>query len=1085
MRKIITHFIKYPVAVNVLILGFIVLGLVGMFSMRSSFFPLQDSKNIQISVVYPGASPAEMEEGVVLKIENNLRGLVGIDRFTSSSKENAATISVEAEKGYDIDVLLADVKNAVDKVPSFPAEMEPPVVAKQETLSEAISMAVTGENVDLKTLKTIARQVETELRSIDGISQVDLSGFPDEEISISLKEEVLRSYNLSFSEVAQAVSASNILVTGGTVKTAQEDYLIRVKNRSYYAQELESIVVKALADGTKIRLGTIATVEDTWSETPDRAYFDGKSSISVSVKTTNSEDLIQAANNSLAYAEQFNERYQNIQLEVTANRSITIIERTKLLAENGAVGILLVLFFLSLFLRPRLALWVAFGLPISFMGMFIFVNYLDVTINVLSLFGMIIVIGILVDDGIVIAENIFHHYEKGKSRIQAAIDGTIEVLPAITSAILTTLIAFSTFFFLDGRVGEFFGEVTIVVILTLGFSLIEAFVILPAHIAHSKVLTKDQKTYKFNEWGDRFMNSMRDKFYMPVLKLALAYKPISFAVFVFLFLVTLGGISGGIIKATFFPVIASDRVQVNVKMPQGINPLETDSIITYIESLALEVGEEFTAQREDGKEVIENIIKNVGPGTANASLTINLLPGEERGELAASDVSAAIFERAGSFPSAESVTFDGGTNFGGKPVSVSLLSYNIKELKAAKKELKEILRSNAKLRDIGDNDPEGIKEIRLKMNDKAYALGLTLSSMISQVRAGFNGVQVQRFQRGEDEIIVWARYDREGRSSLSDLDEMRIVTPRRERIPLKELATYDIERGEISINHLDGKREIRIDADLKNPKESAAEIVTDIRERIIPEMQAKYPSISALYEGQNREASKVSGSAANVFPIILLLIYIVIAFTFRSYSQPLLLLVMIPFSLIGVAWGHWVHDFPVNILSLLGIIALIGIVVNDGLVFISKFNGYLKEGMTYDEAILEAGSSRFRAIFLTSITTVAGLAPLIFETSLQAQFLIPMAISIAYGISIATVLTLVMLPMLLSASNSFKVNALWLWEGKKPGKESVERAIKEIASEREALEGEVSVKEEVRRALSELNSGKNKENGRFDNDLES
>jgi len=363
------------------------------------------------------------------------------------------------------------------------------------------------------------------------------------------------------------------------------------------------------------------------------------------------------------------------------------------------------------------------------------------------------------------------------------------------------------------------------------------------------------------------------------------------------------------------------------------------------------------------------------------------------------------------------------------------------------------MRSNSKLRDIGDNDPEGIKEIRLQMNDKAYAVGLTLNEIISQVRAGFNGLQVQRFQRGEDEIIVWVRFDREGRSSISDLDNMRIVTPRRERVPLKELATYEIQRGEISINHLDGKREIRVDADLVDPKESAADIVADIRDRVIPEMQTRYSSISALYEGQNREASKVQNSAKAVFPIILLLIYVVIAFTFRSYSQPFLLLVMIPFSLIGVAWGHYIHDFPVNILSLLGIIALIGIVVNDGLVFISKFNGYLKEGMSYNDAILEAGSSRFRAIFLTSITTVAGLAPLIFETSLQAQFLIPMAISIAYGISIATVLTLIMLPMLLSASNILKVHAYWLWKGTKPSRESVERAIKEIKSEQEALEG--------------------------------
>ncbi|MEL6562268.1 MAG: efflux RND transporter permease subunit [Bacteroidota bacterium] len=1053
MRKIITHFIKYPVAVNVIILAFVNLGVLGMLSMRSSFFPLQESKNIQISVVYPGASPGEMEEGVVLKIENNLRGLVGIDRFTSSSQENSASITIEAEQGYDVDVLLADVKNAVDKVPSFPAEMEPPVVAKQETLSEAVSLALSGEGVDLKTLKDIARQVEAELRGIDGISQVEITGFPDEEISISLKEEVLRSYNITFREVSQAVAVANILVTGGTVKTKEEDYLIRVRNRSYYAQELEGIIVKALSDGSKVTLGTIATVEDTWSETPNRAYFNGKLSIPVSVKTTNKEDLIKAANSSIAFAEEFNDRYQNIKLEVTSNRSITIIQRTKLLAENGAIGILLVLFFLSLFLRPRLAFWVAFGLPISFLGMFMLVNYLDVTINVLSLFGMIIVIGILVDDGIVIAENIFHHYEKGKSRVRAAIDGTMEVIPAITSAILTTLIAFSTFFFLDGRIGEFFTEVTIVVILTLGFSLLEAFVILPAHIAHSKVLTKNQKTYWFNNFGDKLMNGMRDKLYMPVLRFSLKYKPIVFGLLIATLALSFGAIKGGIIRATFFPSIASDRVQVNVKMPQGVNPAETDSIVSYIEKLAVEVGDEFSAKRDDGKEIIENIIKNVGPGTANASLTINLLPGEERGDdIGSSDISGAIFAKAGSFPSAESVTFDGGNNFGGKPVSVSLLGYNIRELKAAKKELKAYMLSNSKLRDIGDNDPEGIKEIRLTMKEKAYALGLTLNEMISQVRYGFNGLQVQRFQRGEDEIIVWVRFERGGRSSISDLDNMRIVTPGGDRVPLSELATYQIERGEISINHLDGKREIRLDADLVNPRESAADIVATIRNEIVPEIQLKYPSVSASYEGQNREAGKTISSGIKVSFIILFLIYVVIAFTFRSYSQPLLLLIMIPFSLIGVGWGHWIHDFPINILSFLGIIALIGIVVNDGLVFISKFNGYLKEGMEYNEAIVTAGASRFRAIFLTSITTIAGLAPLIFETSRQAQFLIPMAISIAYGIGIATVLTLVMLPMLLSTSNTLKVYLYWLWNGKKPKREAVERAIMEQESEKEALE---------------------------------
>ena len=1051
MRKIITHFIKYPVAGNIIIIAFFVLGYMGMMSMRSSFFPLQDSKIINISVAYPGASPEEIEEGVVLKIENNLRGLLGVDRFTSASKENSGIIVVEAEKGFDIDALLADVKNAVDKVPSFPSEMEPPVVAKQEILTKAISLVISGKSMDLLTLKTMARQVESDLRAIEGLSQIEISGFPAEEISIAVKEDVLRRYDLSFQEIAQAVAATNLLVTGGSVKTEEEDFLIRLRNKAYYAKELESIVVKAFPNGAQIKLKDVAEVSDTWSETPNRSYFNGSPSIAIDVKTTNQEDMIDAAEKTLLYVDAFNAKNQNAALVVVSNRSITVIQRTELLLKNGIQGVVLVLIFLSLFLRPRLALWVAFGLPISFLGMFMVVNALDVTINVLSLFGMIIVIGILVDDGIVIAENIFQHYEKGKSRTRAAIDGTMEVAPAIVAAILTTMIAFSTFFFLDGRIGEFFMEVTIVVMLTLGFSLLEAFVILPAHIAHSKVLTADQKTYRFNKWGDKIMDGMRDKVYAPVLKWSLKYKSISFAILIALLMITVGAMQGGVIKGTFFPVIASDQISVNLTMPQGVNPAETDSLIAIVEAKVWELNTVYTQQQSDGKQVIQNIIKKLGPGTATASLKINLLPGEFR-EFASADIAGAIFEKVGKFPSAESLVIDGGSNFGGKPVSVALLGYNIKELKAAKVELKAILENNSLLRDILDNDPEGIKEVTLQMKDQGYSLGMTLNSLMAQVRSGFNGLQVQRFQRGEDEVIVWVRYDKAGRSSLKDLEDMRIVTPSGNRVPLKELANYSIERGEISINHLDGKREIKVEADLKNPKESAAAIVQEIKTEIMPGLQAKYPSISASYEGQNREAAKVGASAKKIFPIILLLIYVVIAFTFRSYSQPLLLLMMIPFAFIGVGWGHWVHDFPVNILSLLGIIALIGIVVNDGLVFIAKFNGFLKEGMKYDDAIFAAGLSRFRAIFLTSITTIAGLSPLIVETSRQAQFLIPMAISIAYGIAIATVLTLIMLPMLLSISNSVKVHFIWLWEGEKPTKESVERSIKELKSEEESNE---------------------------------
>jgi multidrug efflux pump subunit AcrB len=1043
VKSIISHFIKYPVAVNVLILVTVVLGIVGIVSLKSSFFPLSDSKIVTINVAYPGASPLEMEEGVVLKIEDNIRGLVGVDRFTSSSSENTAIITVEAEKGYDIDVLLANVKNAVDKVPSFPTEMEPPVVAKQENLNTSIEFVVSGENISLESLKASGREVEADLRAMDGISQLELSGFPEEEIVVSLEEDQLRAFGLTFNEVARVVSQNNLLATGGSVKTESEDYLIRVNNRSYYGNELDHLILKTDDSGAIVRLKDVAKVEDTWSENPDRNFFNGKAAVSITLRTTNQEDLVDAADMVVEYGETFNETHAN----VTNNRSMTIIERTELLVENGAVGLLLVIFFLSLFLRPRLAAWVAFGIPISFLGMFMMASYFDITINVLSLFGMIIVLGILVDDGIVIAENIYHHHEKGKNRIRAAIDGTMEVAPAIVSAILTTLVAFSTFFFLDGRVGEYFGEVSLVVILTLSFSLIEALIILPAHVAHSKALSPKQKTYKFNVWANRLMEYMRDKIYEPILVFFLKYKSLGFAICVGLLLITIGALQGGIIKGTFFPVITSDQVNITLKMPQGTNPEITDSLLREIEAVAWTVGDEFTAVQTDSLEVVENVIRKLGPGTANGSLKVNLLPGENRDSSAAA-VANAIALTAGSFPQAESVIFDSGTNFGGKPVSVSLLSYNIDELKAAKIELKEKLAENTLLRDISDNDPAGIKEIRLTLKDKAYILGFTLNDVIAQVRSGFNGQQVQRFQRGQDEIIVWVRYSKENRSSISYLDDMRIVSAAGQRVPLTEIADYTIERGEISINHLDGKREVKVEAALKNPKESASDILDDIKATIMPELTSKYPTVSALYEGQNREASKVTGSAGKVFPIIFFLIYIIIAFTFRSYAQPLLLLLMVPFSLIGIGWGHWIHDFPINVLSLLGVIALIGIMVNDGLVLISKLNIYLKEGMQFDTALIAAGKSRFRAIFLTSLTTVAGLSPLILEESRQAQFLIPMAISIAYGIMVATLLTLLMLPMLLSLSNRLKVYGTWLWEGKKPSHESVEPAVQELESEK-------------------------------------
>ncbi len=1056
MRKLIEYFIRYHVAVNVLLIAFFVFGVIGAFSLKSSFFPLTESKIINVAITYPGASPQEIEEGIVLQIEDNLKGLKGIDRVTSVSRENSGTITVEIEKGESLDFMLLEVKNAVDRVPSFPTGMEPLVVSKQEAVRETISFALSGKDIPLVTLKQLARQVETDLRAIDGISQISISGFPDEEIEIAVNELDLLAYNLTFNDVATAVSNANILVTGGNVKTEAEEYLIRANNREYYGKELSNIVVKASSDGKVIRLKDVAIIRDRFSETPNATYFNQELAVNITITSTNNEDLISSADKVNEYIETYNQKYDKVRLDVVRDLSITLKQRTQLLTENAIVGILLVLLFLSVFLNTRLALWVAFGLPISFLGMFAFAGQFDVTINVLSLFGMIIVIGILVDDGIVIAENIYQHYEKGKKPVQAAIDGTLEVIPPVVSAIITTLLAFSLFFFLDSRIGEFFGEVSVIVILTLVVSLVEALIILPAHLAHSKALrikkedihAKKSKGFfaimrGINKAGDNFMSYLRDKIYAPVIDFVLKFKLLTLGIFVALLVLTFGALGGGIIKTAFFPRIASDAANIELVMPAGTNVKITDSIISMIEEKAFIVNEELTEKflKGTGKQLFENTIVEIN-SSSTATLRINLLPGEERPDAIQSFlVTNRLEELVGPVIGTERLIYGSGGNFGGSPVSVSLLSNNIEELKAAKNALKTNLQSNPLLKDIGDNDPAGIKEIRLQLKDNAYLLGLDLRTVMAQVRSGFFGAQAQRFQRGQDEIRVWVRYDKNNRSSINDLDAMRIVTPTGERVTLKDIADYSIVRGDVAINHLEGKREIQVYADLKDPGTSPNDILDDIKNNFLPTLQSKYPTLTASFEGQNREFNKLNSSLAKAGIPILLLIYITIAFTFRSYSQPLLLILLIPFSLTAVAWGHWISGFPVNVLSLLGIIALIGIMVNDGLVLIGKFNSNLKEGMQFDQALAEAGKSRFRAIFLTSLTTIAGLAPLLFEQSRQAQFLKPMAISISYGIGYATVLTLLVLPLFLSFSNAIKKNVKWLATGKDVTKEEVERAI--------------------------------------------
>ncbi|MCB9241204.1 MAG: efflux RND transporter permease subunit [Flavobacteriales bacterium] len=1046
MKKLVSYFIRYSVSANVLLWLIVIFGFLAYFKLTSSFFPLVENRNITIQLVYPGSSPEEIEEGVVVKIEEELKGVTGVERITSTSQENAASIKLEVEKGFNTSKVLEDVKNAVNSINSFPDGLEKPIVTLQENLNFTVSFSLSGSDIDLHTLKAFARQVETDLLNTDGISKVELNGFPEEEIEVAFLEDALQAYNISFDQAAAAIRTSNIDITGGTIKTPAQELLIRGRNKGYLARELEDIVVKATPDGKVVTLKDVAHIRDRWADNPNKIVVNGERAVEIRVSSTDNENLLDNASYVRDYINTFNVQNDKIKATLITDMSVNLNERRDLLVKNGLIGMILVLVLLALFLNIRVAFWVAVGIPISFFGMILLAMYYGVTVNVISLFGMIVVLGILVDDGIVIAENIYHHYEMGKSAIKAAVDGTMEVIPAVLSAVFTTMFAFAFFFLVDGRAGDFFSELSFVVIATLGVSLIEALIILPSHMAHSKAL-KAQKTGKnrLERWTDKAMYRMRDRFYAPVLRFALNNRFLTVSIMVALLMVTFGAMKGGIVKSTFFPFIERDQVLISLTMPSGTRDYLTEEKLIQIEEAVQRVNAHYKAEREDSLDVVKYIVRKVGPKTHTGTVDVALLAGELR-NIPSYQIENAIRKETGIIAGAEKLTYGTASPFG-KPVSVTLLSSDYEQLEMARSEIRAAMESMTELKDVVENVLPGPQEIRLQLKEKAYLLGLNEASILSQVRQGFFGFEVQRLQRGVDEVKVWVRYDETDRTSLKNLEDMRIRTAGGGEYPLRELATYTMERGVININHLDAQRENTVEADLIGPQVSAPEVVETLKVEVMPNILKRYPNVKPLYEGQNREAAKTAASSKTALPVVLILILAIITFTFRSFGQTMVIFLLIPFSFIGVVWGHFIHGNQLSILSFLGIVALIGIIVNDSLVLVTKMNAYLKEGMKFKEAVFQAGYSRFRAIFLTSATTIAGLGPIILERSFQAQFLKPMAIAVAYGIGVATILTLILLPVFLVSWNNIRRGTFWIWNNRVPEPEEIETAVIELKSE--------------------------------------
>ncbi len=1048
MKKILAQFVKYPFYGKMFILTLVLLGGISLIHMRKATFPLVESKTITVRITYPGATPKEMDEGITALVENSIRGISGIKESESTSRQGSASITITALNGYDMDELLTDVKNAVDGISNFPSGAERPIVSKSRSRDIAMFMSLISDDSDVLKLNTVANRIEDDFLATGLISQVSIYGVPSNlELAIELDETQMRRYNLTFADIKSAIAANNIDVSGGTIRNPREQIKVISRNRSVDPDDIKKIVLIAGTNGQYITIGDVASVKLQVPEDPSNGYINKKPAVTIMVQKLITEDLEAISDFLNEYVDEFNAEDNGYKLQIKMDFLNLIDGQLSILVSNGILGVLLVVILLSLLLNVRLSLWVAWGIPASFLGMFVVANLAGITINMISLFGMILIIGILVDDGVVIGENIFTHFEMGKSPRRAAIDGTLEVLPAVFTSVATTMIAFTPLFLIEGRM-EMMYEMAFVVVACLAFSLLEGMFVLPSHLANPRVLkpqNNDSFYGKLRLVLDKLIFGLRDKIYEPILNWVLSHKGLALASITSMILLTAGLVYGGKVAFTFFPPSPSDMFTIDLALKPGVNEEITKEKLFEIEDKVWEVQTAVMQEFGDTIPYIKALQVNMGSSFSGAESGTNA--GMIRvfmNSLTYTTVTDQLLKRriseyVGKIPEAYKFAV-GASNRFGAPVSISLLGYDADDLEVAKDELEAELEKMPALYNITNNSQIGSQELRISLKPEAYALGLTTQSLMSEVSQGFFGALAQRFQEGKDEIWVYVRYTHDNRETVGDLENMLIHTSQG-NYPLGRIAEISTDRSLSKINHFNGKREIRVNAYQKDQTQSVPDILHYIESEILPGIITRHPDVTYQYQGQQKDASEQTGSMKLYFGIAFLVIVLIIMIYFKSFRQGLLIIAMIPLGVVGAIWGHGIHGQPISMMSLWGMVALSGVIINDAIVFMAKYNQNLEKGMKIYDAVKDAGKSRFRAIFLTTVTTTAGLMPLILENTPDARMLIPMAIALAYGILFGTVFILIILPVLVVLTNKVAFDFKRIWHKEITEREEVETAV--------------------------------------------
>jgi multidrug efflux pump subunit AcrB len=1048
MNATIRWFANNHVAANLLMAIIIVAGAMSALSIKQEVFPEITMEMVTIQVPYLGATPAEVEEAVCVRVEEKIQGIDGIKKITSTATEGVGTVTVEFQRGVDIRKALDDIKAEVDRITTFPAETEKPIISQVEATQQVIDVVMFGD-IDERTLKTLADNVRDDLLALPEITFATSVGTRPYEISIEVSERDLQAHGLTLAQVTQAVRAGSLDLPGGSVKTDVGEILVRTKGQAYTGEEFGRIVVLTAADGTAVTLDRIATIRDGFEDVDVAGFMDGMRASQVSVFRTGEQGVLTVTAAAKEYVAAMKERMPpGVEISTWNDRSQIYKSRMELLRKNGLIGLLLVFICLALSLEFRLALWVSVGLAVSFLGAFWAIPFFGVSLNMISMFAFIVALGLVVDDAIVVGENIYAHREMGRKPHAAAVRGALEVGGPVVFAILTTVVAFLPLAMVEGTMGKFMYNIPVVVIAILLFSLVESLLILPAHLATIKQIGSadperearalNNPYTRFKIWfTDRAEWVIRD-LYRPSLELALRLRPLVVSVTLAIFIVTIGIFAAGHLKFTFMPRIDADNLVATLTLPQGTTVSDAEKAVAQLEDSLFQLIAEYDDERpEDNPSVLRHVSTSIGsqprsssgPGgnrggpTAGGAhlveVNAELLPAEIR-NIPSPEMATRWRELCGPITGAVSLSFSADLFRGGKPVFVQLSSSDSEMLVQAGRRLKEELAVFPGVLDIADSFREGKIEVKLNLKPEARTLGITLSDLARQVRAGFYGDEAMRIQRGRDEVKVMIRYPESERRSLGHIERMRVRTPRGDMVPFSRVAEVEIGRGYATINRTDRQRVVSVTADVNQDVANAEEVNADLRANIMPALLAEFPGLRYSMEGQQQERNESLGSLRSGFGLALVMIFVLLAVLFRSYMQPLIVMSAIPFGLVGAIWGHIIMGLDLTLISMFGVVALTGVVVNDSLIMIDFINRARREGQTLNEAVIAAGMRRFRPIMLTSVTTFAGLTPLILEKSLQAKFLIPMAVSLGFGIMFATFITLILVPVSYTILSDFK-----------------------------------------------------------------